>query len=130
MVAYLRKLNTMFQDLPKYDWKGKKKKSWNLDSVIAEFVAAKLGIFLRPEEVLCINGSKGKHRKDPWDKSLSDLIKNTNVPTQYPHLVLSLPFATNRTQTLQLKIRDLPIKPANSISFTLTYPWQLYYAVF
>lgn len=76
----------MFRDYPKYKWKGEKK-SWNLDrgvSLIAEFVPAKWGIFIRPEEILCINGCKGKHGKDLWDKSPQRSYQKYWFPSPVP----------------------------------------------
>lgn len=72
IMTYLRELNTICFKIFLNMTEMGRKKSLNLDRgipLIAEFVSAKWDIFMRPEEILCLNGCKGKHGKDLWDKS-------------------------------------------------------------
>lgn len=93
MVFCLRKRNTIcFKICLNKTDKGNKKKRWKLDrrvTLIPVFVLAKWFMFTRPEEILCINGCKGKHGKDLWDKSPQGSYRKYWCPSPVPTFIVS-----------------------------------------
>jgi len=81
----------MFQNFLNKTEKGRKQQT-EVDrkiTSIAGLVLARGDIFMRPEEILCINGCKGNHGKGLWNKSSQGSYQKYCCPGPLPTFIVS-----------------------------------------